>query len=143
MYQTKSKREKMKYLFFIMVFGVLVSCTETQSDDYDFRNDYRPTYTKTVNVDQLIALDKTGVTIVDVRLPEDFAESPKLIRGAVHRNPEDIKDWISEIPRDKPVVLYCVKGKWVSQKAATYLYENGYDVFSLEGGIYAWNATHK
>lgn len=36
--------------------------------------------------------------------------------------------------------MYCVKGKWVSQKAAKYLSEHGFDVRSLDGGIDAWDA---
>jgi rhodanese-related sulfurtransferase len=37
-------------------------------------------------------------------------------------------------------VVHCVKGKWVSQKAAAYLGEHGFDVRSLNGGIDARDA---
>jgi len=129
-----------KYLIFTVAFGFLVSCAG-QSDDYVFRNDDRAVYTKTINVNGLAALKASNVTLIDVRLTEDLAKSPDLIAGATHRNPELISDWVSSIPRNKPVVVYCVKGKWVSQKAAAYLNEQGYDVYSLDGGINAWNAS--
>ena len=61
-----------------------------------------------------------------------------LISGASYNNPEDIQAWSSALPKDSKVVVYCVKGKWVSQKAANYLADKGYEVFSLEGGIEAW-----
>lgn len=121
-------------------FGLLVACSN-QGEDYVFRNDDRPSYSNTISVDALAAYDTSEVTIIDVRLTEDFAESPELITGATHRDPEHISEWASTIPKDKPVVVYCVKGKWVSQKAATYLDEYGYNVYSLEGGINAWKAA--
>ena len=77
---------------------------------------------------------------MDVRLREDFDANPTMIAGAIRRDPEGIADWVSALTRDKPVVVYCVKGKWVSQKAATYLSEQGFDVRSLDGGIAAWDA---
>ena len=63
-----------------------------------------------------------------------------MIPGAIRRDPEAIADWVSSLPKDRPVVVYCVKGKWVSQKAATYLSKHGFDVRSLDGGIDAWDA---
>jgi rhodanese-related sulfurtransferase len=109
-------------------------------DAYVFRNDDRPAYTRTASVDELKAMAPGAVTLLDVRLSEDFAASPTMIPGATHRDPEAIADWASTLPRDKPVVVYCVKGKWVSQKAATYLSAQGFDVRSLDGGINAWDA---
>lgn len=107
---------------------------------YAFRNADRPAYTRTASVADLKAQAPDGVTLVDVRLREDFDANPTMIPGAIRRDPEGIADWVSALPRDKPVVVYCVKGKWVSQKAATYLSEQGFDVRSLDGGIDAWDA---
>jgi len=107
---------------------------------YVFRNADRPAYTRTASVADLKAQAPDGVTLVDVRLREDFDANPTMIAGAIRRDPEGIADWVSALPRDKPVVVYCVKGKWVSQKAATYLSEQGFDVRSLDGGIDAWDA---
>ncbi len=121
-------------------FGLIVACSN-QGEDYVFRNDDRPSYSNTISVDALAAYDTSDVTIIDVRLAEDFAENPELIEGATHRDPEAISEWAGTIPKDKPVVVYCVKGKWVSQKAATYLDEQGFSVYSLDGGINAWKAA--
>lgn len=109
-------------------------------DAYGFRNDDRPAYTRTASVDELMAMAPGAVTLLDVRLSDDFAASPTMIPGATHRDPEAIVDWATTLPKDKPLVVYCVKGKWVSQKAATYLSEQGFDVRSLDGGINAWDA---
>ena len=45
--------------------------------------------------------------------------------------------WLIGVPRTRPVVVYCVAGRWVSQKAATLLEREGLDVYSLEGGLQA------
>jgi thiosulfate sulfurtransferase len=77
--------------------------------------------------------------VLDVRLEEDFAKNPNLIPGSTYRNPEDLPNWISQIDKSKEVVVYCVAGKWVSQKAAFLLDEAGITVRRLEGGFNAWN----
>ena len=129
----------MRTMLLPLALWVTASCAPAP-DAYVFRNDDRPAYTRTASVDDLKAMAPDAVTILDVRLSEDFAASPTMIPGASHRDPEAIADWASKLPRDKPVVVYCVKGKWVSQKAATYLSEQGFDVRSLDGGIDAWDA---
>ncbi|MEQ1784822.1 MAG: thiosulfate sulfurtransferase GlpE [Hyphomonadaceae bacterium] len=129
----------MRTMLLPLALWVTASCAPAP-DAYVFRNDDRPAYTRTASVDDLKAMAPDAVTILDVRLSEDFAASPTMIPGASHHDPEAIADWASKLPRDKPVVVYCVKGKWVSQKAATYLSEQGFDVRSLEGGIDAWDA---
>lgn len=80
-----------------------------------------------------------GATVLDVRLSEDFAADPELIPDAMYRDPDEIVTWVRSMsPVDGPVIVYCVRGKWVSQKAATYLKDQGFEVVSLEGGIEAW-----
>jgi rhodanese-related sulfurtransferase len=125
----------------LCAFTLLVAASCAPAPDaYVFRNDDRPEFTRTASVAELKAEALEGVTVIDVRLSEDFAANPTLIPGAIRRDPEGIADWASKLPKDKPVVVYCVKGKWVSQKAAAYLSEHGFDVRSLEGGINAWDA---
>lgn len=124
----------------LLAFALLLTAScAPEPQAYVFRNNDRPEYARKTSVDELKALNPEAVTLLDVRLSEDFAASPSMIPGAVHRDPEAIAKWASELPKDKPVVVYCVKGKWVSQKAATYLSARGYDVRSLDGGIEAWN----
>ena len=130
----------MRLVFVTLTMLLAISCAPAP-EAYVFRNNERPEYTRTTTVDSLKAMNPAAVTLLDVRLNEDFAASPTMIPGAVHRDPEAIAQWASQIPKDKPVVVYCVKGKWVSQKAATYLSKHGFDVRSLDGGIDAWTRT--
>jgi len=113
--------------------------------EFIFRSQDRPEYKKNVSLEQLKELQDTqNIALIDVRLAEDFALDPILIPGAEYKDPENISKWVDTLPKDKKIILYCVKGAWVSQKAATYLNEKGYDVSSLNGGLRDWKkATNK
>ena len=121
----------------VLVF-VISACT----GPYDFRDENRPVFNDTVTTDELASLQSQGAVILDVRLPEDFQDDPVLIPGAQYRNPDEIASWAGQMtPIDSPVIVYCVRGKWVSQKAATYLENQGFDVLTLDGGIEQWKAA--
>ena len=117
---------------------VMVACSQT----YDFRSDYRPAFDNTVTSSELVALRSVGAKVFDVRLIEDFDSDPVLVLDAIYRDPDDIQRWAGQMsPADGPVVVYCVAGKWVSQKAANYLQDQGFEVYSLEVGIEGWRAS--
>jgi len=106
---------------------------------YDFRGNDRPPYEQRVSPATLEDMHRNGARIVDVRLREDFSADPVLLPDASYRDPDDITRWAGEMsPLDGPVIVYCVRGKWVSQKAANYLNDRGFEVYSLDGGIEAW-----
>lgn len=111
------------------------------AEEFEFRNDERPTYDQSISVEQLASLQENEkITLLDVRLIEDYEADPTLIPGASHQDPEKITQWFSEIPQDSKVVVYCVKGAWVSHKAATFLDEKGIETYTLDGGIRDWQA---
>lgn len=117
-------------------------CTNptAEATAYEFRNDDRPVYENSVDLNQLETLKQKGATVIDVRLIEDFQANPTLIPDSMYEDPEKIETWAANMSRDEPVVVYCVRGKWVSQKAANYLKDKGFEVYTLEGGIEAWQA---
>ena len=59
-----------------------------------------------INVDELIELVKAGTKpmIIDVRTDEEFKEAH--ILGAVSAPLAEFKNFIKNIPRDRPVALY-------------------------------------
>jgi len=87
----------MRAMLLPLAFWVTASCAPSP-EAYVFRNDCRPAYTRTASFDELKAMSPDAVTILDVRLSEDFAASPSMIPGATHRDPEAIADWASELP---------------------------------------------
>lgn len=76
--------------------------------------------------------------LLDVRRKADFEASPMKIGNAVWHDPEKADDWIQDVPQDRPVVVYCVKGGSVSQSIADKLQQNHPDAKFLQGGIKAW-----
>lgn len=80
---------------------------------------------------------KADLTLVDVRNPDEFAicriAQPTLI--PLHELPQRY----DELPRDKPVLVYCHHGVR-SLRAVQLLMKNGFaDVKSVHGGINAWS----
>jgi rhodanese-related sulfurtransferase len=57
--------------------------------------------------------------------------------GAKRGDPEQIPYWAPTLPSG-PVIVYCVHGHEVSQNAAKWLIQHGYDARYLAGGIEEW-----
>ena len=72
--------------------------------------------------------------LLDVRRDGKFAESPRLLAGAVRCAPEDVaRLGATQPPRE--VVVYCVYGHNVSADAVTVLRAAGWPAMALAGGI--------
>jgi len=78
--------------------------------------------------------------LVDLCLPRDLPRRTDMLAGASMHAPAALAHWIKEIPRDRPVVVYCICGFQVSGGAVTQLRQRGYDARALVGGITAWHA---
>lgn len=81
--------------------------------------------------DQVNSLDRSKVTIVDVRLPEELALG--MIDGAINIPLDHIRQQINEIPKDRPVLLYCQTGQR-SYFASRILNQLGFEAYNLTGG---------
>lgn len=80
------------------------------------------------------------ITLVDVCLAEDLPRRADMLSGALFFQPERIDEWSDELPRDRPVVAYCIYGFQVSGEATAELRRRGLDAHHLVGGITAWHA---
>ncbi len=78
---------------------------------------------------------KKEVTVFDVRREEDYEKSEVTIPGAVWKNPSLIGEWINEVPKDKKVVIFCVRGGGVSNSIVDRLQAEGINASYIEGGI--------
>lgn len=78
--------------------------------------------------------------LLDVCLAEDLAKRSDMLPGALIRAPETIADWAGELPKEKPIVVYCVYGFQVSGDAVAELRRRGFNAVMLSGGIAAWHA---
>lgn len=76
------------------------------------------------------------VFLLDVRTPQEYWQVR--LTGA-HLIPIDnFLARIAEVPKDRPLLIYCAVGSRSSQ-VAEYLARKGYpEVYNLNGGIWAW-----
>ena len=78
--------------------------------------------------------------LLDVCLPRDLPRRADMLPGASMHAPAALQRWIEELPRDRPIAVYCICGFQVSGAAVTELRQRGYDARALIGGITAWHA---
>lgn len=83
-------------------------------------------------------LDSKRVTLLDVRRKADYEAEPNLIPGATWRDPEQVENWAQQLPKDRSVVVYCVKGGAVSQSVTATLTGKQINACYVEGGLKAW-----
>lgn len=81
------------------------------------------------------------VTLLDVRRPAAFEADPRVIPGAVWKDPHRVGAWAADLPPGVPVVVYCVHGHEVSNGVADHLRSLGFDAAVIEGGFEGWKAA--
>ncbi len=90
---------------------------------------------RNIGPEELYQAAAQGALIVDVRTPMEFAQGH--VPGAVNLPVEEVARWAKDLPKDRPVYLYCRSGNR-SRQAAEYLARQGYaNLYNLEGGILA------
>ena len=85
--------------------------------------------------------DRARIALLDVRRRPAFEAEPRLIPGAVWKDPEQVDRWVAELNPNRSVVVYCVHGHEVSHGVADRLRDLGLEALLLEGGIEAWKAS--
>ena len=78
--------------------------------------------------------------LVDVCQPRYLPRRTDMLAGATMHAPAALEQWVGDLPRDRPIVVYCICGFQVSGTAVTELRRRGYDARAVEGGITAWHA---
>ena len=76
--------------------------------------------------------------LLDVRTPQEHAA--QAIKGSYLLPLQELGYRVSELPRDKEIIVYCRVGNR-SAYACSYLSQLGYKVKNLEGGIMVWNMS--
>jgi len=90
---------------------------------------------------KLLEENPSTAVVIDVRRKNDFEADKRLILGAQWKDPEQVDTWSKDLPRDKAVVVYCVRGGSVSQSVSAKLAEDQVQVRYLEGGLAAWDQS--
>lgn len=95
---------------------------------------------KEMDVDTLDA-SRTDVHLIDVRTEGEVSRG--VIDGAIHIPLHLLPLRATEIPQDKPVVIYCNSGARSAQ-ACAFMGAKGFgNMHNLAGGIMAWARSGK
>ena len=111
-----------------IIITTLVSCTAQP-------------FNKNIEADKMKQLMEEGVTIIDVRTPQEYSEG--YIKGAINIDwyANDFQNNIEKLNHQQPVVLYCRSGNR-SGLAAEKLQSMGFTkIYSLTGGMNSWQAS--
>ena len=102
--------------------------------------------TKDVTPDEAAALvkNKSGVLVLDVRTPDEFAEGH--IPGAKNVDflGDDFEKQIAALPADRPLIVHCAAGSR-SAKAVVKIaaLQKSAQIFHLKSGFNGWKAAGK
>lgn len=80
-------------------------------------------------------VDKSNITLIDVREKEEYMLGT--IKGSLNFPLDELNGSYLDIPKDKPVYVFCSKGV-SSKQAFSILKEKGYEVYNLDGGYEAY-----
>ena len=91
-------------------------------------------------VKEMIAAGKP-VQVVDVRPRAAFLREQEVAEGVKWRDPEQLQQWIGELSKSEPVVVYCAYGFHVGCKTAIKLRDAGFDARYMNSGHSGWKAV--
>jgi superoxide dismutase, Fe-Mn family len=80
------------------------------------------------------------VQVVDARPRACVSWTHEVMQGATWRDPERVPEWVGELSKSDPVVVFCAYGFHVGCKTAIKLRDLGFDAKFMQGGHSAWKA---
>ena len=79
---------------------------------------------------------RVDLYLLDVRTAGEYQQAR--LEGARLIPIDQLARRIAELPKDRPILVYCAVGSRSAQ-AVNYLARQGYpEIYNLSGGIYAW-----
>jgi len=95
-----------------------------------------------VGVEEVKAMLDAGerVQVVDARPRACVSWTHEVMAGATWRDPERVQEWVGELSKSDPVVVFCAYGFHVGCKTAMKLRDLGFDAKFMQGGHSAWKA---
>jgi Fe-Mn family superoxide dismutase len=96
-----------------------------------------------VDVEEVKAMMAAGkaVQVIDVRPRASVTRQPEIAEGVEWRDPEQLQQWIGELSKSEPVVVYCAYGFHVGCRTAVKLREAGFDAKYMNSGHSGWRAV--
>ena len=96
-----------------------------------------------VGVEEVREMMREGrpVQLIDARPRHFVSRQQDIAEGATWRDPELVQEWIGELSKTDPVVVYCAYGFHVGCKTAITLREAGFDASYMKVGHSGWRAA--
>jgi Fe-Mn family superoxide dismutase len=95
-----------------------------------------------VGVEEVQAMLKQGnVQLVDTRPKHFVSRQQDIAEGVTWRDPERVQEWMGELSKEKPVVVYCAYGFHVGCRTAITLRDAGFDAKYMNVGHSGWKAV--
>jgi len=95
-----------------------------------------------VGVEEVRAMLAEGkpLQLIDTRPKHSVSRQQDIADGVTWRDPERVGEWMGELSKEKPVVVYCAYGFHVGCRTAIALRDAGFDARYMKGGHSAWKA---
>ena len=95
-----------------------------------------------VGVEEVRAMLAEGnLQLVDTRPKHFVSRQQDIADGVQWRDPERVSEWMGELSKEKPVVVYCAYGFHVGCKTAITLRDAGFDARYMTVGHSGWRAV--
>jgi Fe-Mn family superoxide dismutase len=96
-----------------------------------------------VPVEEVKAMIDSGqnVQIVDARPAFSASRQGEVMEGVTWRDPDHVQEWIKDLSKSDPVVVYCVYGFHVGCRVAGVLRDAGFDARYMTVGHSGWKAA--
>jgi superoxide dismutase, Fe-Mn family len=96
-----------------------------------------------VGVEEVQAMLKAGkpVQVIDARPRHYMTRQREIAAGVTWRDPERVQEWMGELSKSDPVVVYCAYGFHIGCKTAIKLRDAGFDARYMTSGHSGWKAV--
>lgn len=96
-----------------------------------------------VGVEEVQAMLKEGkpLQLIDTRPKHFVSRQQEIAAGVTWRDPERVGEWMGELSKESPVVVYCAYGFHVGCRTAITLREAGFDARYMKVGHSGWKAV--
>jgi Fe-Mn family superoxide dismutase len=83
---------------------------------------------------------KAPLQVIDVRPRHSLSRQQDIADGVQWRDPDRLQDWMGDLSKSEPVVVYCAYGFHVGCGTASKLREAGFDAKYMNSGHSGWKA---
>lgn len=134
----KKMRSKHVLLFTSLLVLLALNLASSGGVNYEILQQ-EPQVAKNVNAAEFKKLlDLEEVLLLDVRTASEFESGHLIDSENMDYNQPDFRTAISQLAKDKPVLVYCRSGRR-SSYAMEIMKELGFQqIYNLEGGIESW-----